>query len=193
MTLVVDCCIRGAASATRRYYQAYLASVSADNYTVIDLTQLNLEPLNSATLEKRNALCSSQAYGHSMFDLARQFRDAEEILIAAPFWDLAFPALLKVYLEHIMVAGLTFGYQEDGRCVGYCKAKRLLYFSSCGGYCGKCNLGFEYLKALCGMLGIQVCVPYLLEGMDIDPSKRQYILEDAIRRLPAANAYRSHC
>ena len=118
-----------------------------------------------------------------MFHLARQFRDAEEILIAAPFWDLSFPALLKVYLEQVSVSGLTFGYEKDGRCSGYCKAKRLLYFSTCGGYVGERHLGFEYIKALAAMLGIHQCAAYILEGMDFDSTQREVILEQGIRRL----------
>lgn len=118
-----------------------------------------------------------------VFDLARQFRDADEILVAAPFWDLSFPSILKVYLEHVSVCDITFGYASDGSSVGYCKAKRLLYFSSCGGFVGAEHLGFAYVKAFAEMMGIHDCEAYTLEGMDIDPSKRKDLLEHAIAAL----------
>ena len=41
-----------------------------------------------------------------MFDLASQFQQADEIVIAAPYWDLSFPAILKLYLENIYVTGV---------------------------------------------------------------------------------------
>ena len=41
-----------------------------------------------------------------MFRYARQFAEAEEIVIAAPFWDLSFHAKLKIYLGQITISGL---------------------------------------------------------------------------------------
>ena len=37
-----------------------------------------------------------------------QFQRADAILIAAPFYDLSIPALLKVYIENVSVDGITF-------------------------------------------------------------------------------------
>lgn len=182
MILVIDCCIRGEESATRRYYQEYL-KLAGEDYTVLELATLPLLPIDKTALALRDAFCSQQRYDDEMFALAKQFRAADEILVAAPFWDLSFPSLLKVYFEHIMVNGLTFGYDKDGRCCGYCKAKRLLYFSTCGGYVGEQHLGFAYIKALAAMLGIEESVPYILEGMDIDLSKRDMLLKQAIASL----------
>ena len=180
--LVVDCCIRGEASATRRYYQAYLKTVPQTETELVELEKLGLEPLNRETLARRDQLCARRAFDHGMFRLARQFRDADEILIAAPFWDLSFPSLLKVYLEHVSVSGLTFGYTQDGRCVGHCKAGKLLYFSTCGGFAGE-NLGFAYVKALAAMLGIERSEAYVLEGLDLDPARREAVLEAGIAAL----------
>lgn len=183
MMLVVDCCIRGDDSATRKYYQAYLKTLSERNIQILELSKLQLVPLDSKMLQKRDLLCANKAFDHRIFQLARQFLEAEEILVAAPFWDLSFPALLKVYLEQIVVNGLTFGYDSEGRCVGYCKAQKLLYFSTCGGYFGKCHLGFEYVKSLAAMLGIEECIPYILEGLDIEPAQRDAILTQAVCKL----------
>lgn len=180
--LVVDCCIRGEDSATRRYYQAYLKTVPQTETELVELEKLGLEPLNRETLARRDQLCARRAFDHGMFRLARQFRDADEILIAAPFWDLSFPSLLKVYLEHVSVSGLTFGYTQDGRCVGHCKAGKLLYFSTCGGFAGE-NLGFAYVKALAAMLGIERSEAYVLEGLDLDPARREAVLEAGIAAL----------
>ena len=182
--LIVDCCIRGVHSATRRYYQAYLSSIPEGENQLLELASLQLAPLDAEALEERDRLCRAEAFDHDKFRLARQFQEAEEILIAAPYWDLSFPALLKVYLEQVCVSGLTFGYQEDGRCVGFCRAERLLYFSTCGGYTGEANLGWEYVKALAAMLGIRECIPYIIEGMDIAPNQRERLLAKAICRLP---------
>ncbi len=181
--LVIDCCPRGEDSATRRYYQAYLEAATPERVEMVELARLGLRPLDWETLALRDRLSAEGRFDHVLFHLARQFRDAEEILIAAPFWDLSFPSLLKVYLEQVSVAGLTFGYTREGQCVGHCRARRLLYFSTCGGYVGEEHLGFAYVKALGAMLGIPECVPYILEGLDIDPAQRETVLAEGILRL----------
>ena len=181
--LVIGCCLRGEDSATRRYYQAYLEAATPERVEMVELARLGLRPLDWETLALRDRLSAEGRFDHVLFHLARQFRDAEEILIAAPFWDLSFPSLLKVYLEQVSVAGLTFGYTQEGQCVGHCRARRLLYFSTCGGYVGEEHLGFAYVKALGAMLGIPECVPYILEGLDIDPAQRETVLAEGILRL----------
>ena len=181
--LVIGCCLRGEDSATRRYYQAYLEAATPERVEMVELARLGLRPLDWETLALRDRLSAEGRFDHVLFHLARQFREVEEILIAAPFWDLSFPSLLKVYLEQVSVAGLTFGYTQEGQCVGHCRARRLLYFSTCGGYVGEEHLGFAYVKALGAMLGIPECVPYILEGLDIDPAQRETVLAEGILRL----------
>lgn len=181
--LVVDSCVRGEQSTTRKYYEAYLKKQGIKNVELVDLTKMPLTSVDQAYLSRRDSLRYAKKFDDPMFDLARQFRDADEILIAAPYWDLSFPAILKNYLEHVSVCDLTFGYDEKGAPEGYCKAQRLLYFSSCGGYVGVHHLGFEYIQAFAEMLGIRDCRAFTLEGMDIDPSKREALLADAIARL----------
>lgn len=183
MLLVIDCCLRGDDSATRAYYQAYLRVAGEQDIQIVELDKLGLMPLDGKALRERDSLIRAQDFGREQFLLARQFREADELLVAAPFWDLSFPSLLKVYLEQVTVNGLTFGYDEQGRCRGFCRARRLLYFSTCGGFYGERHLGYEYVKALGSMLGIPLCVPYILEGLDIDPTKRDDIVTQAIDNL----------
>lgn len=134
MLLVIDCCLRGDDSATRAYYQAYLRIAGEQDIQIVELDKLCLMPLDGEALWERDSLIRAQDFGREQFLLARQFREADELLVAAPFWDLSFPSLLKVYLEQVTVNGLTFGYDEQGRCHGFCRARRLLYFSTCGGF-----------------------------------------------------------
>lgn len=57
---------------------------------------------------------------------------ADVILVGAPYWEYQFPALLRCYVEHISVSGLTFAYGEDGRPHGLCKGDRLFYLTTAG-------------------------------------------------------------
>mgnify|MGYP003307934820 CR=1 FL=1 len=69
-----------------------------------EITELNLnlepiEPLNTELLEQREEFIKEGNFDDPMFDYAKQFAKADEIVIAAPFWDLSFPAKLKIYLD----------------------------------------------------------------------------------------------
>lgn len=58
MMLVVDCCVRGDASSTRQYYEAYLRKngYTEENVAVLKLAEQDLAPLTNVDLEKRDAL-----------------------------------------------------------------------------------------------------------------------------------------
>lgn len=121
-------------------------STKAGNVTEVNLQQLGLPPLDRQQLEHREGLVKQGNREDPMLEHAITFANADEIVIAAPFWDLSFPALLKVYLEHINVAGITFQY-TNGVPNGLCKARRLTYVTTSGGPIF-CDFGYSYVKAL---------------------------------------------
>ncbi len=113
-----------------------------------DLAREDIRPLNAGTLALRDDLVRAGDYSHPMFRYARQYAGADEIVVAAPCWDLSFPAALKIYYEAVMVLGLTFRYDEHGVPAGMCRAKRLLYVTTCGGPFAYNDLGWQYVRAL---------------------------------------------
>ena len=116
-----------------------------------------------------------------MFDLAKQFKDSDYIIVAAPYWDKSFPAILKIYFENISVNGLTFGYGQNGQ-QGLCKAKCFTYLTTCGGYVEN-NLGYELTKDFFEMLGIKESKYFQIDGLDIDPSKADEIFVNKMKEL----------
>ena len=62
------------------------------------------------TGNSRTKMLADGAFQDPLFGLARQFAAADRIVIAAPYWDLSFPAALKQYVEQINVLGITFIY-----------------------------------------------------------------------------------
>lgn len=182
MILVIDCCVRGELSATRKLYESCLDTIAGGRETkIIRLCDEKLSPLYLKDIELRDSLIAKGSFSHEMFEYAVDFKNADEIVIAAPYWDLSFPSLLKVYLERVSVCGVTFGY-EGSDCVGYCKADRMYYFSTCGGFTGGIHLGAEYVKALGKMFGIDKFYAYTIEGLDIDESERDSILQKGIEK-----------
>ena len=129
--LYINACVR-AESRTDRIARALLEWLGGEQEEV-KLSELDLQPLSEARLNRRTALIEQGDYADPLFDLARQFQAAEEIVIAAPYWDLGFPAILKLYLEHIYVTGLVSEYTAEGLPHGLCRAKKLWYVTTSGG------------------------------------------------------------
>ena len=68
-----------------------------------NLATTSLLPLSEETIAQRENLVRQGDFSHPLLALAAEFASAEYIVIAAPFWDLSFPALLKLYIEHINI------------------------------------------------------------------------------------------
>lgn len=134
----------------------------------IKLFENGPEALDWERLQLRDKLIEEKDFAHPMLCWARQFAEADTIVIAAPYWDLMFPAVLRAYLENVTVTGLTFYYSEKGIPTSLCKAKMLVYVSSAGGYAAGNNFGYEYVKALANNLyGIEDVHCIMAEGLDI--------------------------
>ncbi len=144
MTLFINCCPRGE-SRTEKLARALLKALG--EYEELRLYDEPLHPLGRADIAKRDALLAEKKYDDEMFRYARQFAAADRIVIAAPLWDLSFPAQLKVYLENIYVTGIVTKYSEAGEPVGLCRASELYYVTTSGGpFDGR--FGYDYWRPL---------------------------------------------
>lgn len=145
-----------------------------------EVIELNLEkegilPLNGELLEKREELITKEVWDDEMFRYARQFANADEIVIAAPFWDLGFPALLKIYIEAVTVSGIVFRYNE-GRPQGFCKAKKLTYITTSGGEI-HADFGYTYIKTLAqNFYGISETECIRAENLDVECISAEEVL-----------------
>lgn len=180
MTLYINSCIRSE-SRTDRLARAVLKKMG--EFTELYLPDADLSPLNRETLSRRTALLAAKQFDDPMFDLAHQFADAEKIVIAAPFWDGGFPALLKVYLETIYAIGIVTDYAPDGTPVGMCRAEKLIYVTTAGGSYIP-DFSYDYIRALCGRyFGIPAFRLVMAEMLDIEGNDAEQILSDTIRSL----------
>lgn len=182
MILFIDACVRK--ESRTRELANHLLSKLKDDVTHIALNEIKLPELNQASLEKRIEYCAKHDYNHPIFDFAKQFASAETIVIAAPFWDLSFPAIFKRYIESICVSGVTFKYSKDGVPVGLCKAKNLYYVTTSGGQIMNNEFGFGYVKTLATiMFGIENCQFISAEALDIIGNDVAAILDDCKQEI----------
>ena len=112
----------------------------------VNLYQTPLAPLDFHGMQKRDEAKKKCDFEDSTFDLAKTFAAADVIVIAAPYWDMMFPAILKTYLENVTICGISFVYSENGKPQGLCKAKALYYVTTSGGFIGQNDFGYLYVK-----------------------------------------------
>lgn len=179
--LIIDACPRGGQSRTLKLLDAFLEGYTGSSQTV-HLCQMDLTPYDGAMVDHREALANAGRTGDPLYALARQFAQADDILIAAPYWDLSFPSVLKVYIEHIFARTITFIYDETGP-VGLCRARRLGFLTTSGSPIPPgLNMGGDYLKAVGSMLGIPQFHQVSAQGLDIDGADVDAILQEACGR-----------
>ena len=189
--LFINACVRGERSRTRklarRFLEAYQAKHPDNAITERNLCDERLQPQYPEILDERDALWNAGRLDQPMFEPARQFAAADRIVAAAPFWDLSFPAILKIYLERISVADITFGYDERGAMKGLCRASKLLLITTRGGrYAGTpLEMATPTMKALCVMYGIPEFQCLDAEGLDDVRQDRAALLAAAERRADA--------
>ena len=101
--LYIDGCIRGELSRTKKI-AAPIVEALKETYevTTLCLNQLELEIVKEELIAKRN----NGQIDPVVMGWAEQVRDADRIVIAAPFWDMSFPAALKNFFSTLCHPGL---------------------------------------------------------------------------------------
>ena len=180
-TLFINACVRE--NSRTLELAKHLLKVAFNEVDEVKLYETSLAPLDLKAMAIRNESARSGDFSHHLFDLAKQFASAEEIVIAAPYWDLAFPSILKVYFEAITVGGLTFKYSEKGAPQSLCRCKRLIYVTTSGGPIFH-NFGFDYVTAIAkGFFGIEQVECIKAEGLDVYGADVLSIINDAKARI----------
>lgn len=182
---MVDCCVRGKESRTRKLADAFLEGLDPKKFHVTRISPEaeGLLPLAGANFAQREKLVAEGELDHPRFHYARQFAQADAVVFAAPMWELSFPAILKIYLENISVKGLTFGCDADG-LFGSCRGSRLIFLTTRGErYEGSdMEQGSRYLEAMSKFFGFGGYSCIAADGLDAAGSDPRIILADACGR-----------
>jgi FMN-dependent NADH-azoreductase len=184
--LFVNACVRGQDSRTLALAEHLLMRIKEENskdmafkIEEIRLSTENLLPLNNERLMRREELMGAGMSEDTMFDYANAMALADMIVIAAPYWNMSFPASLSIFFELASVEGITYEYGEDGIPIGLSQANDMYYVTTSGGFIGDCNFGFEYANAICRLFGVQNTHLVSAQGLDMEGADVQEILENA--------------
>lgn len=150
--IIIDSCMREE-SRTRRILKA-AEDVLSGRYEIekIDVSETGFMPLTPSSLSGRN----NGNVPEEAMALAKRIAAADRLVIAAPFWDMSFPAALKTFFENLSLYGVTF--TDNGQtCEGLCRCGGVLYITTRG-----MNIpdgdpreqGSTYLRALSSLWGL---------------------------------------
>lgn len=163
--LYIDACIRDDESRTKRIAEPLIAELKK-RYSVetLVLNDLPLEIVKKELLEKR----LGGDIEKTVIGWAESVRDADRIVISAPFWDMSIPAALKVFIELCSIFNVTFT-SDDKICHGLCKAEKLLFITTRGmdiATGDELEQATPYLKALSWLWGIGPMQVVSAQNMD---------------------------
>ncbi len=127
--VVINACVRQDDSRTLRVAEPIIEALSK-RYAVVryDLPQMDFVlPLSTEKLAERDR----GVIAPWALEAAKNIAEADRIIIASPFWDMSFPAVLKCFFEQTTLFGVTF--VDDGKtCSGLCKSPKVLYITTRG-------------------------------------------------------------
>lgn len=186
--LFVNACPRGPESRTLLLAQEVIRYMQAEapdlEWITHDLPQLHLQPVDASALAMKETCCDRREWPDDLFQSAKEFQAADAIVIAAPYWDLSFPSLLKIWVEHMYVRNLTFHYEND-RCVGHAQAKACLYITTAGSPIGENDWGTQYIAAVMKALGVPVCKKLSVEALDLQSSDSDQLMAEGMKKARA--------
>ena len=177
--LYIDCCLRKGSN-TKKLADAFLEELNGYDVKHLILENENLQPLVGEFFEERQKLLDDNNRNHPRFKYAHEFAQADLIIVAAPFWDLCFPALLKIYIENISVDGITFDSTRLG-LTGLCKANSLVYLTTRGGVYENddSELAIPIFRQMCKFFGIKHFDYVAADGMNVEGFDAVSSLENA--------------
>jgi FMN-dependent NADH-azoreductase len=117
--------------------------------------------------------------------LCREIIEADEIVIAAPMWNFSIPSVLKAWIDHIVMAGVTFRYAERGPVGILPEGKRLYIVEASGGdylnaEAAVLNHVSPYLRQIFGFLGIHDVVSIPVPGTAY---RRELAISESLKKV----------
>lgn len=179
--LYIDSCIRNELSRTKRI-AAPIVEKLKKRYEVetIVINDLELNPVQYDEYSRRKGGTVSE----KALCWANKIKNADRIVIAAPFWDMSIPAALKTFFELCSLFGVTFD-SDDKTCFGLCKAENSMFITTRG---MKIETGepteqaTPYLRALFSLWGIKGLEVVARSNFDyLPPEKIEEEIASAIK------------
>lgn len=172
--LYIDACIRDEASRTKKIASALMEDLMRKYETEsLTINDLPLEIVRKESIAKR----LNGDIPEVVIAWANKIREADRIVVSAPFWDMSIPAALKVFIELCSILNITF--KDNGKtCYGNCNCEKVLFVTTRGmdiSTGDPLDQATSYLKALSWLWGLGSLSVVSAQNMD-------YVSEEEIER-----------
>ena len=119
-------------------------------------------------------------------DAIEEILNADIIIIGAPLYNFSIHSSLKAWIDHIVRAGVTFKYDENG-AEGLIKGKKVYIALSSGGIYSEgpmkpLDFSEPYLKTILSFIGLADITIFRVEGSSI-PGVQDLALEKGISSI----------
>lgn len=167
------------------FVEEYKKNHPTDQIIELDLYKEDIDFLKADDLEQMAGPKDEESKKRPTLKYAYQFAEADKYIIAAPFWNLSFPAILKAYIDYISVSGITFKYTSEGS-IGLLKNKKAVHIVSRGGDYenSPSEMGDRYLRALLGFFGIYDVSTIAVNNLDV--ASGAYVEENIAKGMEQA-------
>ncbi len=154
-------------------------NLARTHYPHLEESHLNswfVDP-NDHSPEQRAALLHSD-------ESIQKLMDADIIVIGTPMYNFGIPSNLKAWIDHVIRAGKTFVFQEDGTPKGLVNGKKVYIAISSGSIYSEGpskvhDFVEPYLRTILGFIGITDVSVFRAEGTAI-PGLREVALQKAV-------------
>lgn len=165
------------------FVEEYKKNNPEDEIITLDLYKENIDFLRHDDLGKIFGPKDEESKKNPILKYAYQFAEADKYIIAAPMWNLSFPAILKAYIDYVSVTGITFKYTAEGP-VGLLNGKKAVHIVSRGGDYENApyEMGDRYLRTILGFFGIREVETIAVDGLDVMGVDVQAKVEEGIEK-----------
>jgi FMN-dependent NADH-azoreductase len=136
-------------------------------------------PEETDTAEYREAIRHSK-------EAIREIQEADIIVIGVPIYNFQIPSALKAWIDHIVLRGKTFAY-ENGQVEGLIKNKKVYLAIASGGIFSAgpmkpYDFADVYLRYILGFIGLTDITTFRIEGLHI-PALKEAALQKGIESV----------
>ena len=165
------------------FVEEYKRNNPEDEIITLDLYKENIDFLRADDLGKLFGPKDEESKNNSILKYAYEFAAADKYIIAAPMWNLSFPAILKAYIDYVSVSGITFKYTDEGP-VGLLNNKKAVHIVSRGGAYDNSpyEMGDRYLRTILGFFGIKDMETIAIDNLDVIGVNVEEKVEEGIKK-----------
>ena len=173
------------------FVEEYKKNNPNDEVVVLDLYKENIDFLRPEDLGVIFGPKNEESKNNPKLKYAYQFAEADKYIIAAPMWNLSFPAILKAYIDYVSVTGITFKYTAEGP-VGLLNNKKAIHIVasvSTSVIPKNPNIVLKYLSPI-SYGALTYSPPLAIENLDVIGADVEGKVNDAINKaIPIAKNF----